>query len=383
LIYRLLFRLVLQHLDPERAHALAIASMRCSSNVPGMLRALRRLTRPAQELRVRALGQTFPTPLGVAAGMDKNALWFEELGALGFGFVEVGTVTARAQRGNPGKRIWRLVRDRALLNSMGFPNLGAEAAAQRLRNRTADTIVAANIGKSRDTPLEEASADYRASVRLVAPVSDFLVLNVSSPNTPGLRDMQAVDILAALVSDVRAELTEIGIDRPLLVKIAPDLANGEIDAIADLAVKLDLDGIVAVNTTLARDSLRSDRVLWEGKPGGVSGAPLNARGLAVLRRLRRRVGGRLVLVSVGGIETPEDVWERILAGASLVQGHTGFIYGGPLWPRKINRGLLTLMRQHRLSSVEDAIGAGAATDETGGVIAESAATADGRRAQYA
>jgi dihydroorotate dehydrogenase len=358
LIYRLLFGFVLQRIDAERAHALAATSLRLAIAIPGVRAMLRRLTRPADALRVRALGRTFPSPVGIPAGVDKGATWFEALGALGFGFVEVGTVTALAQPGNPRPRIRRLAGDRALLNSMGFPNPGAGAAAARLRRRTADTIVAANVGKSKAAPLEAAGADYRASVRLVAPHSDFLVLNVSSPNTPGLRDMQAIEALASLVADVRAELSALGANPPLLVKIAPDLPDERIDAIADLAVELGLDGIVAVNTTPARDGLRSDPALWEGKPGGISGAPLKARALAVLQRLHRRVGDRLVLVSVGGIETAEDAWERILAGASLVQAYTGFVYGGPLWPHTINRGLLALARRDGFASLEDAIGAG-------------------------
>jgi dihydroorotate dehydrogenase len=359
LAYRLLFRLVLQRIDAERAHALAAASLRLAVAIPWARAALRRLTRPADALQVRVLGRTFPSPVGIPAGVDKGATWFEALGALGFGFVEIGTVTALAQPGNPRPRIRRLVRDRALLNSMGFPNPGAEAAAARLRRRTGDTIVAANVGKSKAAPLEAAGADYRASVRLVAPHSDFLVLNVSSPNTPGLRDMQTVDALTSLVADVRAELSALDANPPLLVKIAPDLSDEQIDAIADLAVALDLDGIVAVNTTLARDALKSEPALWEGKPGGISGAPLKARALAVLQRLHRRVGGRLVLVSAGGVETAEDAWERILAGASLVQAYTGFVYGGPLWPHTVNRGLLALARRHGFASLQEAIGAGA------------------------
>ncbi|WP_028061537.1 quinone-dependent dihydroorotate dehydrogenase [Candidatus Solirubrobacter pratensis] len=359
MLYRLLFRHVLTRIDAERVHALAATALRLATAIPALRTALRRWTRPAPELRVSALGATFPSPLGVPAGVDKGATWFEALGALGFGFVEVGTVTALAQPGNPPPRITRLVADRALLNSMGFPNPGAEATAARLRRRTGDTIVAANIGKSKAAPLEQAGADYRAAVRLVAPLSDFLVLNVSSPNTPGLRDMQAVDVLAALVSEVRAEA---GTSLPLLVKIAPDLPDEQIDAIADLAVELGLDGIVATNTTLSRDGLEADRVLWEGKPGGISGAPLKARSLAVLERLHRRAGDRLTLVSAGGIETAEDAWERILAGASLVQAYTGFIYGGPAWPRALNHGLLELLRRDGYASVQDAIGAGVGGD---------------------
>jgi dihydroorotate dehydrogenase len=324
LIYRLFFRLVLRRIDPERAHALAFRVLRATGPL------VRRLARsPDPTLRVRALGLTFPSPLGVAAGLDKNGDCFGELGALGFGFVEVGTVTARAQEGNPRPRIARLTRERALLNKMGFPNDGARAVAGRLGQRSGQPIVGMNVGKSRDARAEGIHADYRASVREVAQVCDYLVVNVSSPNTPGLRDMQAVQLLRPLLEEVRSELRASGRDTPLLVKIAPDLADEEIDAVAGLALELELDGIVAVNTAPA-----------EG--GGLSGAPLKARALAILRFLRARVGDGMVLISVGGIETPDDAWERIRAGATLVQAYTAFVYGGPGWPRRMNRGLTQL-----------------------------------------
>jgi dihydroorotate dehydrogenase len=339
LLYRLFFDHVLRRVDAERAHRLG-------------LRALPLLARPRaradKALEVRALGLTFPSPLGVAAGLDKEAGAFEALGALGFGFVEVGTVTALAQPGNPRPRVFRLPADRALLNSMGFPNPGAQAAAAKLRRRSGGVVVGANIGKSKAAPLEQAAADYRASARAVAPHSDFVVLNVSSPNTPGLRDMQNVERLRELIAAVREETA-----KPLLVKIAPDLADEDVDAIADLALELELAGLVATNTTLSREGLRAP----EPRPGGISGAPLKARSLAVLERLRARVGDRLVLISVGGIDSADDVWERIAAGATLVQAYTGFVYGGPLWPRRVNRSLLRRLRAAGASSIQDLIGA--------------------------
>jgi dihydroorotate dehydrogenase len=326
-IYRLIFKLVLRRIDAERAHALASRALRLARATALGRAILRRLVGPPDErLRVRALGLTFPSPLGVAAGVDKDATWFEDLGALGFGFIEVGTVTARKQEGNPKPRVVRLTRDRALLNKMGFPNPGAQAVAERLRRRTGATVVGVNVGKSRDAALDEAGDDYRASVREVAPWADYLVINVSSPNTPGLREMQAVELLRPLIGDVRAELREIGTELPLLIKIGPDLEDDGLDAVARLALDLELDGIVAVNTTPV-----------EG--GGISGAPLKEQALAVLRFLRARVGDNMVLISVGGIETPDDAWERIRAGATLVQAYTAFVYGGPGWPRRMNRGL--------------------------------------------
>jgi dihydroorotate dehydrogenase len=291
-------------------------------------------------LEVEALGLTFASPLGVAAGLDKEAECFAGLGDLGFGHVEVGTVTARAQAGNPQPRVGRLPRDRALYNRMGFPNPGASAFAQRLAGRPRHVVVGVNVGKSMDVELADAAADYRATVRLLAPLADYLVINVSSPNTPGLRSMQSVDELRGLVDAVRDELRAIGHAPPLLVKIAPDLADAEIDAIADYAVETGLDGLVAVNTTI--DDTVLDRSTAEERAavyGGISGAPLKRRAVEVLRRLRARAGDDLVLISVGGIENADDAWERLAAGATLVQAYTGFVYGGPLWPRRINRQL--------------------------------------------
>jgi dihydroorotate dehydrogenase len=336
-IYRLIFRLFLQRIDPERAHSLAARALTVTRAI---LRPL--LGRADDKLRVRALGLNFPSPLGVAAGFDKDASSFEGLGALGFGFVEVGTITALPQRGNPRPRVFRLSAERALVNRMGFPNPGASAAAERLRRRSGETVVGVNIG---------AGDDYRATVREVGPHADYLVLNVSSPNTPGLRDMQAVERLRPLVAEVRGELEAV----PLLVKIGPDLSDAEIDAIADAALELRLAGIVAVNTTVDRGVLIGAEAPIDD--GGISGAPLKARALEVLLRLRARAGDRLVLISVGGIEEPADALDRILAGATFVQAYTGFVYGGPLWPRRMNRGLARMVAEAGATSVQDLVGA--------------------------
>ena len=353
MIYRLFFKAVIRRIPAETAHSLAARAVRVLTVIPGLRTVLRRALAPKDpSLEVKALGRTFPSPLGVAGGMDKDATWFESLGALGFGFVEVGTVTARPQPGNDGRRVWRLPEDRALLNRLGFPNPGAEVAARLLRDRSGRTIVGVNIGKSKVVPVEDAGADYRTSARQLAPLADFLVLNVSSPNTPGLARMQAVDVLRALVADVRDELGAAGAQVPLLPKIGPDLADEEIDAIADLALELELDGIVATNTTTRREGLVSDSALWS-RDGGISGAPLKARALEVLERLHARVGRRLVLVSVGGIETADDVWQRLRAGATLVEAYTGFVYGGPLWPSRVNRGLARRLRGSEYASLED------------------------------
>jgi dihydroorotate dehydrogenase len=313
-----------------------------AGRVPGAPRALRAALGPRDPvLRVRALGLDFPGPLGLAAGFDKDARGTSVLGAIGFGFVEVGTVTAQAQPGNPKPRLFRLMADRAVVNRMGFNNHGAAAAAARLR-RHRDVIVGVNIGKTKAVTEADAIADYVASARAVAGVADYLVVNVSSPNTPGLRNLQATDLLRPLLTAVREVTGAV----PLLVKIAPDLADEDVDAIADLAVDLRLDGIIATNTTTGREGLVSPAAeVAAAGAGGLSGPPLRDRSLAVLRRLRSRAGDQLVLIAAGGIETPDDAWERLTAGATLVQAYTGFVYGGPFWPRQINAGLARRMRK--------------------------------------
>jgi dihydroorotate dehydrogenase len=356
-MYRLLYRVVLRRVPAEAAHRGGFWLIRVfgvMARVPGATWLLGRWLGPRDPaLRVRALGLEIPGPLGLAAGFDKDARATRGLGALGFGFVEVGTVTAQAQPGNPRPRMFRLSADRALVNRMGFNNAGAVAAAGRLRGRArahGDPVVGVNIGKTKAVPEEDAAADYAASARAVAGVADYVVVNVSSPNTPGLRDLQAAERLRPVLVAVREALDASAGSRrvPLLVKIAPDLADADVDAVADLALELGLDGIVATNTTVSREGLASpsSQVAAAGA-GGLSGPPLRTRALEVLVRLRARAGDRLVLVAVGGIETPDDAWERLRAGATLVQAYTGFIYGGPLWPRRMHAGLARLSRRAR------------------------------------
>src|SRR5215467_9778455 len=356
-MYRLLYRVVLRRVPAEAAHLAAFGLIRGIARVPGAAWLLGRWLGPRDPvLRVRALGLEFPGPLGLAAGFDKDARGTRGLAALGFGFVEVGTVTARAQPGNPRPRMFRLAADRALVNRMGFNNEGAVAAAARLgRSRGGRSrggpVVGVNIGKTRAVPDEEAAADYAASARAVAAVADYVVVNVSSPNTPGLRDLQAADRLKPVLVAVRAALDAAVPGRrvPLLVKIAPDLADADVDAVADLALELGLDGIIATNTTVSRDGLASPAAeVAAAGAGGLSGPPLRARSLAVLRRLHARAGDRLVLIAAGGIETPDDAWERLRAGATLVQAYTGFVYGGPLWPRRMHAGLARRLAQRRV-----------------------------------
>jgi dihydroorotate dehydrogenase len=343
--YDLLFRHGLRRVDPERAHHLAFGAIRAAGPVLHGVDRLESKRHPAAP--VEAMGLTFPNVLGLAAGFDKLGVGYDALAALGFGHVEVGTVTALAQPGNPKPRLFRLPEDRAVVNRMGFNNDGASAVAKRLEHRRRSgggPVLGINIGKSKIVPDDEATAvlaDYETSTRLLAPHADYLVVNVSSPNTPGLRNLQAVDRLAPLLEHVRKVADDVRPDHlPLLVKIAPDLADDDVLAVADLAIDQRLDGIIATNTTISRDGLRSPASeVGRAGAGGLSGAPVRARATEVVRMLRDRVGPGLTLIGVGGISTAEDARERLAAGATLIQAYTGFIYGGPRWPRTILRGV--------------------------------------------
>ncbi|MBX0298855.1 quinone-dependent dihydroorotate dehydrogenase [Cryobacterium sp. 1639] len=341
-MYPTLFKLVLTRIDPEQAHHLAFEVIRWLPRL-GLGPALHRFTRPRTAIGVDALGLHFDSPFGVAAGFDKDGHAVIGLGRLGFGHVEVGTLTAVAQPGNPKPRLFRLIPDRAVINRMGFNNSGALAAVERLtrvRATRGRPVLGINIGKSRVTAVEDATADYLVSAAALAPIADYLVVNVSSPNTPGLRGLQELDQLAPLLRAVK----DTAGATPLLVKIAPDLSDDEVTRIAGLVVELGLDGIIATNTTISRDGLATDpAVVAAAGAGGLSGAPLNVRSLAVLRLIRQSVPAELCVISVGGVETAEQVAERLAAGATLVQGYTGFLYRGPLWARQINRGLDTLL----------------------------------------
>ncbi|MCD1572157.1 quinone-dependent dihydroorotate dehydrogenase [Agromyces mediolanus] len=342
-MYRLLFSLFLSKLDPEDAHHLAFRVIRALPTL-GVGRVVERFTAPDPALAVETLGLRFPSPFGVAAGFDKDGFAVRGLGHLGFGHVEVGTITAIAQPGNERPRLFRLVADRALINRMGFNNGGADAAAgrlSRLSRRTHRPVLGVNIGKSRVTAVEDAVADYERSAGVLAPFADYLVVNVSSPNTPGLRGLQELDALAPLLEAVRAAAGRT----PLLVKIAPDLADKEVRRICALVLRLGLDGIIATNTTISREGLKTPAAEVEAKgAGGLSGAPLAARSLEVLRLIRAEVPAELCVVSVGGVETAADVQDRLDAGATLVQGYSAFIYRGPFWARQVNRGLLRFRR---------------------------------------
>ncbi|WP_297082001.1 quinone-dependent dihydroorotate dehydrogenase [uncultured Demequina sp.] len=332
-MYRLFYDHVLARVDAERAHTFGVRAFRYGGWGFRAARAAR-LT-PRSTTRVRALGLTFPGRVGLAAGMDKNAEAVEGLAAAGFAFVEIGTVTAQGQPGNPRPRSWRELDLRGLRNQMGFNNEGADAVAERLRRLRsrkagARVVLGVNIGKTKVTAPEDAAADYAFSAERLAPYADYLVVNVSSPNTPGLRDLQSTEALRPILAAVR-EAADAASDQrvPLLVKIAPDLADEDVDAVADLAVELGLDGIIATNTTIAHDR----------GAGGLSGPTVHARSLEVVRRLRERAGRRLVIIGVGGIDSVEDARAMLAAGADLLQVYTAFVYRGPGWVARLNRDL--------------------------------------------
>jgi len=339
--YQGVFDRVLTRVDPERAHHLGFAAVRLGRPISSRL--FRAGTDP-----ITRMGIDFPGTLGLAAGFDKNGTGIDALGALGFGFVEIGTVTGLPQPGNPKPRLQRLPRDRAIVNRMGFNNDGAQQVARRLSLRRANGITNAvplgiNIGKSKVIPESEAISDYQRSTRFLAPYADYLVVNVSSPNTPGLRNLQAVEKLSPLLQAVRRQADQVTAARvPLLVKIAPDLSDDDVRAVGELALSLDLDGIIATNTTISRDGLTSSAAEIEAAGGGgLSGPPLRQRATEVISILRRRVGPDLTLIGAGGITSVADARERLAAGADLLQGYTAFIYEGPTWPSRINSELMT------------------------------------------
>jgi dihydroorotate dehydrogenase len=352
----LLFRL-----DPERAHTLAVQGMALSA--PALAR-LARLRVRDPLLAQRIWGIRFPNPVGLGAGYDKWGMAIPGWHALGFGFVEIGTVTAHGQEGNPRPRLFRLPADRAVINRMGFNNDGAVKTAQRLAevDRTGHlhrVPLGVNIGKSKITPVEEAVGDYVASLDRLWPYADYVVVNVSSPNTPGLRELQESSALAGIL-EALMDLNRLKADitrrrpRPILVKVAPELTDAQLDAVVDLVGAVGADGLIVCNTTLSRSGLRSDPSLVT-EQGGLSGAPLAARSMAMLRHVVARSPG-LPVVSVGGIATADDVWDRLAAGARLVQIWTAMVYGGPRTVATINRGLVDRMRREGVSGIEELIG---------------------------
>ena len=358
-----LLRPLLFRLPAEAAHGLGAGGLnRLLSSLRTRTAVRERLLVDDPALRIRRWGIQFPNPVGLAAGFDKTGESFNALGALGFGFIEIGTVTALPQPGNPRPRLFRLPADRALLNRMGFNNPGAEAVVERLRITTIEPVLGINLGKSKLVPLEQATEDYLRSLRLLEPFARYLVVNVSSPNTPGLRSLQSAEPLRVLLATLRRAADEAAaargdFPRPLLLKIAPDLSDRAIDEATDVALEVGVNGIIAINTTVSREGMRTPARRVEALgAGGISGGPLRQRALEVVQRLFRRTEGRLPIIGVGGIFTGDDAWERIRAGASLVQLYTGFVYGGPTVARDINRTLLRRLREEGFSSLEEAVG---------------------------
>lgn len=352
-------------LEPEKIHHLINSGLGALQAAGPLNRGIGKLwavNDPALEQTL--FGVRFARPLGLAAGFDKAANSPDVWSAVGFGFCELGTVTAKGQPGNPAPRLFRLPADKALLNRMGFNNPGADAVAENLYRRRYDDVIGINIGKTKVTPAEEAVEDYRYSASMLGDLADFVVVNVSSPNTPGLRDLQAVESLRPILKAVQESTGS-----PVLVKIAPDLSDEDVDAVADLAMELRLAGIVATNTTISREGLRTPAAeVAEMGAGGISGAPVHDRSLEVLKRLHMRLNHdaklagdadaahKVVIVSVGGIFTPQQAWERIANGASLLQGYTPLIYGGPDWIRDIHLGLARQVRAHGFRNISEAVG---------------------------
>jgi dihydroorotate dehydrogenase len=356
MVYRSLVRPILFRLPPETAHELALHSLSFLKSFVG---------RPFESSTLNSdlFNLRFKNPVGLAAGFDKNGVALEALASLGFGFIEAGTVTYHAQPGNPKPRMFRLSSDQALINRAGFNNAGAAAFARRVERHRPDCVLGISIGKSKITPLEEATQDYLASFDLVYQLADYIAINVSSPNTPQLRELQQSDQLTSLLTALQTRNRELqkassrSAPVPLLVKISPDLERRDLEMIVDVIQRLNIDGIIATNTTISRDNLRTDsaRVRACGD-GGLSGKPLAYRSTKMIAELYELTGGRIPLIGVGGIFTAEDAWEKICAGASLVQLYTGFIYQGPRIVQEINLGLVQILEREGFTRLEEAVG---------------------------
>ena len=361
--YTSLLKPLLFRLDPEVAHNLIIAGMQRAAP-PSLLRRLYGYAHP--QLAQRVWGLEFASPIGLAAGLDKNGMAIDALAACGFSHVEIGTVTGQGQPGNPKPRLFRLVEDRAVINRMGFNNHGAAAVKERLTQRYAarrpPCVLGINLGKSKVVDLGAALSDYEVSVRALGALADYVVVNVSSPNTPGLRDLQGEAHLRPLLAGVRAALDAVAPGKPLLLKIAPDLSEDGIDAAVDVALETGCNGMIATNTTITRGGLRTPAMRVDAiGAGGLSGAPLRERATAVLARVARRVlaqppAQRVPVIGVGGVDSAEAAWEKLAHGATLVQVYSALVYHGPGLVGRINRGLVQLLERHGLRSISEVVG---------------------------
>jgi dihydroorotate dehydrogenase len=333
-----LFRPLLFKLDPESAHCLTLQLIRLAGNLPPAGWLLQAIFR-APEKPVEVFGLKFKNPVGLAAGYDKDGIAIQGLAALGFGHLEIGTVTLRPQPGNPRPRIFRLVEDQAIINRMGFPGKGMSNVASRMSSivhRPPSVILGVNLGKNKDTPLENAAEDYIALLRKFSTLADYLAINISSPNTEGLRRLQGRGMLESLLGAIALERVTWKIQCPILVKVSPDLSNEELEDALDVILRTGMDGVIATNTTLERIGLRSPH---QGEMGGLSGGPLRLRSEAILRQVLKGLDGRLPVISVGGVMSPEDAKRRLDMGAALVQIYTGLVYNGPGLVQKIIRAV--------------------------------------------
>lgn len=337
-----LIKKILFTLGPEEAHHWAMKRLKTACSIPFM-RNLVRTNFIAQHpsLEKELFGLKFSNPVGLAAGFDKDAKYTDALACLGFGFIEIGTVTPKPQPGNPQPRLFRLPKDKALINRMGFNNDGAAAAAQKLKHRKERIIIGGNIGKNKDTPNEQALSDYEKGFIALFDVVDYFVVNVSSPNTPGLRALQDKGPLMEILNHLQQINKQSGKPKPVLLKIAPDLTNEQLDDIIDIVDATKIDGLVATNTTIDRSNLQtSAQEVEKMGAGGLSGLPLKKRATEVIRYITEKSKGRIPVIAVGGIFTAEDAIEKLEAGASLVQVYTGFIYEGPAIAKNICKGLI-------------------------------------------
>ncbi len=361
MLYRSLLRPLLFRLPAETAHELALHSLSFAPTLTKTLLGDRFKRSPFGKLK--RFGLTFSNPVGLAAGFDKDGIALNSLAALGFGFIEAGTVTYRPQPGNERPRLFRLPLDKALINRAGFNNEGARVFAERVKNNRPDYVVGVSIGKSKDTQLDHATDDYLKSFEIVYPVADYIAINVSSPNTPGLRELQKAEQLDELLRALQkrnkqlAEQSESRGVLPILVKLSPDLDLNELQAIVNVTQANNVAGLIATNTTTGRTGLQTqaDKVRAIGA-GGLSGAPLKRETTQMIGRLYNLTEGSMPLIGVGGIFSAEDAWEVISAGASLIQVYTGFIYEGPSIARKINDGLRRIISSEGFVSLDEAVG---------------------------
>ncbi len=344
-----IFRPLLFLVDPEKIHALVFGMLRFACAAPGF-RSLLKLFFQFEDPRLqkKLLGLTFKNPVGMAAGFDKDAKLIDGLACFGFGFIEIGTLTPKAQPGNDKPRLFRLAKDGALINRMGFNNEGVVAAVDRLKKRRSSVIVGGNIGKNKLTPNESAHEDYIYCFNALYESVDYFVVNVSSPNTPGLRELQEKEPLRRLLKTVKDLSLTKPVVRPVLLKIAPDLTGGQLDDIIEILKSTAIDGVIATNTTISREGLQTEKAeLLRIGPGGLSGKPLTKRSTEVIRYLRTALGNSFPIIGVGGIMSPEDALEKLAAGADLIQLYTGFIYEGPGFVKRINKAILHSLNQIR------------------------------------